>query len=71
VFVVCVEMEERGHMSLHFLLFCTGPPQNEGGQTDILIRLHASLEVRTRDDLCRSMFAQIHGRHVGRLGECG
>lgn len=30
---------------------------NEESRTDVLIRLHASLEVRTRDDLCGSMFA--------------
>jgi hypothetical protein len=38
------------------LFLCTGP-QTRREQTDVFIRLHASLEVGTRDDLCGSMFA--------------
>lgn len=49
--------KERGDIYEHFfspVLFRTA---NEESRTDVLIGLHASLEVRTRDDLCGSMFA--------------
>jgi len=45
VFVVYVEMERKESERTYEPSFSTGPPQNEGEQTDILIRLHASLEV--------------------------
>ena len=57
--LLCVEMgkerwgrwRERGHV---YELFSNQTTTDR--QTDVLIRLHASLEVRTRDDLCRSIF---------------
>ena len=38
-------------------------------QTDILIRLHASLEVGTRDNLYGSVFTKIHSGYVRRIGK--
>ena len=43
--------------------------KREGERTDVLIRLHAGLEVCARDDLGGTMFAQVHRGHVGRFAE--
>jgi hypothetical protein len=56
-----VVFEESGKKDMVYellfpLFLCTGP-QTRREQTDVFIRLHASLEVGTRDDLCGSMFA--------------
>lgn len=54
---MCFEEDGKNDIYEHFfrpVLFRTA---NEESRTDVLIGLHASLEVRTRDDLCGSIFA--------------
>lgn len=39
--------------------------------TDVLIRLHARLEVRTRDNLCGTVLAEMDGGCVGSVRKSG
>jgi hypothetical protein len=48
-----------------------GVSHNEMRQTDILIRLHAGLEVGTRDDPCGTIFTEIYSGYVRRVGKRG